>query len=48
MCIVPKEIFKMRIANRPTPEKCKLNLEILKWNQVRFGRKSLRYLGPKF
>ena len=35
------------MANRLTREKYKLNLEIPKSNQVRFGTKSLRYLGPK-
>ena len=42
-----KGIFKLRMTNRPTREKYKLNLEIPKSNQVRFGTKSLRYLGPK-
>ena len=42
-----EDIFKLRMANRPTREKYKLNLEIPKSNQVRFGTKSLRYLGPK-
>ena len=37
-----KDIFKLRMTNRPTSEKYKLNLEILKSNQVRFGTKSLR------
>ena len=35
------------MANRSTREKYKLNLEIPKSNQVRFGTKSLRYLGLK-
>ena len=35
------------MGNRPTQEKYKLNLEILKSNQVRFGTKILRYRGPK-
>ena len=34
-----KEIFRMRITNRPIREKDKLNLENRKSNQVRFGRK---------
>ena len=42
-----KDIFKLRMTNRLTGEKYKLNLEIPKSNQVRFGTKSLRYLGPK-
>ena len=37
-----EDIFKLRMANRPTREKYKLNLEIPKSNQVRFGTKSLR------
>ena len=41
-----KDIFKLRMTNRPTGEKYKLNLEIPKSNQVRFGTKSLRYIGP--
>ena len=40
-------IFRLRANNRPTREKYKLNLEIPEINQVRFGTKSLRYLGPK-
>ena len=43
-----KGIFQLRMTNRPTREKYKLNLEIRKSNQVRFGTKSLRFLGPKF
>ena len=42
-----KDIFKLGMMNRPAREKYKLNLEIPKSNQVRFGTKSLRYLGPK-
>ena len=37
-----KDIFKLKMTNRPTQEKYKLNLEILESNQVRFGTKSLR------
>ena len=37
----------LRMPNRTIREKYKLNLEIPKSNQVRFGTKSLRYLGPK-
>ena len=37
-----KDIFKLKMTNRPTQEKYKLNLEIRKSNQVRFGTKSLR------
>ena len=42
-----KDIFKLRMTNRPTREKYKLNLEIPKSNRVRFGTKILRCLGPK-
>ena len=42
-----KDIFMLRMANGLTRENCKLNMEIPKSNQVRFGTKSLRYLGPK-
>ena len=42
-----KEIFQLKMTSRPTREKYKLNLEIPKQNQVRFGTKSLRYLRPK-
>ena len=35
------------MTNRPTGEKCNVNLEIPKSNKVRFGTKSLRYLGPE-
>ena len=42
-----KDIFQLRMTTRPTREKYKLNLEIPKSNQVRFGTKSLRYLSPK-
>ena len=42
-----KDILKMRMTNCLTREKYKLNPEIPKSNQVRFGTKSLRYLGPK-
>ena len=36
------DIFKLRMTNRPTREKYKLNLEIPKSNEVRFGTKSVR------
>ena len=42
-----KDIFQLRMANRQTREKYKLNLEIPKSNQVRFGTKSLRLFDPK-
>ena len=41
------DIFKLRMTNRLIREKYKLILEIQKSNQVRFGTKSLGYLGSK-
>ena len=41
------DIFKLRMTNRPTQEKYKLNPEIPKSNQLKSGTKSLRYLGLK-
>ena len=41
-----KNIFKVRMANRSTREKYKLNLEIPNLNQVRSGTKGLRNLRP--
>ena len=32
-----KDIFKLRMTNRPTQERYKMNLEIRNWNQVTFG-----------
>ena len=42
-----KDSFKLRMTNRQTREEYKLNLEIPKSNQIRFGTKSLRYLSRK-
>ena len=44
---VIKDIFQLRMTNRPTREKYKLNLQIPNLNQVRFRTKNLRYLHPK-
>ena len=41
------EIFKLRNTERLTREKCKLNLEIPKPNQVTFGTRSLSSYSPK-
>ena len=41
------KIFRLRIKNRSTREKYKLNLEFPIFNQVRLGTKSLRSLDPK-
>ena len=40
-------IFKLKINNREVHDKCKLNLDIPKWNQKIFGYKRLKELGPK-
>ena len=42
-----KEIFYSKESNRPAREKYKVNLQIPRINQVRFGTKRLRDLGPK-
>ena len=42
-----KDIFKLRMTNRPTREAHKLNIETSKVKQVRSGTKTLRYLRPK-
>ena len=36
------DIFQLRLANRPHRDKYKVNLEIPKTNQAKFGTKSLR------
>ena len=41
-----KNIFLSREIERPVQNKYKLNLAIPKRNQVKFGFKSLKYLGP--
>ena len=46
-CTLWKEIFRLRITNCPKREKYKVNLATPKSNQVRFGTKSLKYLGRK-
>ena len=40
-------IFKLKINGREVCDKYKLNLDIPKWNQKKFGYKSLKVLGPK-
>ena len=42
-----KNIFKIREINRPIRKQYKLNLLIQNHNQVSFGEKSLRILGPR-
>ena len=41
------EIFELRKTNRAVQNQYKLNLEVPIINQVIFGAKSIRYLGPK-
>ena len=42
-----KQIFELRETNRSVREKYQLNLNIPNYNQVTFGKKSLRIFGPK-
>ena len=42
-----KQIFELRETNRNVREKYRLNLNIRNYNQVTFGKKNLRILGPK-
>ena len=42
-----KQIFKLRETNRSVSGKNRLNLNIPNYNQVTFGKKSLRIFGPK-
>ena len=42
-----KEIFYFKESNRPVRRKYRLNLQIPKINQVKFGTKILRGLSPK-
>ena len=42
-----KNIFKLRETIRPVREAYKMNLEMPRINQVTFGTRSLRILGPK-
>ena len=46
-CELNGDIFSLRLRNRPPRVKYKMNLGILKTNQVKSGRKSLRTFGPK-
>ena len=41
------DLFQLGESNRPVREKYRLNLNVPKTNQVRFGTKSLRNLAPK-
>ena len=42
-----KNIFEMKTNNRIVREKYKLNLNIPRTNQVKFGTNSLKSYGPK-
>ena len=42
-----KNIFEMKPNNRIVREKCKLNLNIPRTNQLNFGSSSLKSYGPK-
>ena len=42
-----EQIFELRETNRNVREKYRLNLNIPNYNQVTFGKKSLRIFGPK-
>ena len=42
-----KQIFELRETNRNVREKYRLNLNISNYNQVNFGKKNLRILGPE-
>ena len=42
-----KQIFELRETNKKIREKYRLNLNISNYNQVTFGKKSLRISGPK-
>ena len=42
-----KELFQLRITNRPVPENYLFNMFVPKTNQVKYGTKSLRNLAPK-
>ena len=42
-----KKIFEMKTNNRIAMEKCKLNLNISRKNQVTLGANSLKSYGPK-
>ena len=42
-----KDLFNYRVVNHPVRDKYKLNLEIPKVNQVKYGVNSLKRFGPK-
>ena len=40
-------MFEVRLFDRPAPSQQNLNLKFVRANQVKFGEKSLKVLGPK-
>ena len=42
-----KQIIEVRETNKNVRKKYRLNLNILNYNQVTFGKKCLRIFGPK-
>ena len=42
-----RDLFKLGFTNRPVCEKCKMNMNILEFNQVTYEKKSLRTFGTK-
>ena len=40
-------IFKVKSSNRPVHNQQNLNLRVVRANQVKLHKKSLRFLGPK-
>ena len=42
-----RQIFELRETNRSAREKYRLNLNIPNYDQVNFGKKSLKIFGPK-
>ena len=43
-----KDLVKLRFSNRPVREKYQINMIIIKFNQVSYGKKSLRTLVLNF
>ena len=42
-----RDLFKLRFTDRSVPEKYKMNMIIPEFNQVTYGKKSLRTFAPK-
>ena len=43
-----RNLFKLQLTNRLVREKCKMNMTISEFNQVYYGKKSLRTLALNF